>query len=456
MAEQSSSSGASDVWTNASLSAFRQAILSGQLAKAAELVPGDSTLHVEARDILNRMRFEWSLSPELLQVAVNKLLPDATPANVEQWAREGLIESMLIDGRRMFFRREPRNLMLLHRKAIGLPETPRNADTQPIVRHLEEIVRESERNPSAMLHPVRTTFSYSLVVKPGHPLMTKGATVRCWLPYPQVYRQQHSVRLIDSFPRSERVSPRDSLQRTVYFEQKIRDPSKPVRFEVKFEYATSAVVSGVWDGKPRLSKGNAKFPVGEVLERDPHIRFTDKSLKIARELAGQDTDQLAIAKRMFHWVDEYCLIPSAIESGLDRMRGDCGIQALTFITLCRSVGIPARWQSGWVPDPFGVGNMHDWAEVWIEPYGWIPVDVSYGKKQHADERVRDFYFGNTDAYRLIVNLDYGQPLVPAKNSLRSEPLDFQRGEVEIDGQNLYFDAWDYQFGFEHAAIAPKA
>jgi hypothetical protein len=44
---------------------------------------------------------------------------------------------------------------------------------------------------------------------------------------------------------------------------------------------------------------------------------------------------------------------------------------------------------------------------------------------------------------MVVNLDYGRELYPPKKSLRSEPADFQRGEVELDGKNLYFDAWDY-------------
>ena len=47
-------------------------------------------------------------------------------------------------------------------------------------------------------------------------------------------------------------------------------------------------------------------------------------------------------------------------------RGDCGIMALTFITLCRLVGIPARWQSGLSVSPTGVG-CHDWAMFYIAP-----------------------------------------------------------------------------------------
>ena len=54
---------------------------------------------------------------------------------------------------------------------------------------------------------------------------------------------------------------------------------------------------------------------------------------------------------------------------------------------------------------------------------------------------------------MIVNLDYGSPLHPPKHSLRSEPADFQRGEVEIDGRNLYFDEWRWEFKFEQD---PKA
>jgi hypothetical protein len=58
-----------------------------------------------------------------------------------------------------------------------------------------------------------------------------------------------------------------------------------------------------------------------------------------------------------------------------------------------------------------------------------------------------------DPYRLIVNLDYAQPLDPPKTSFRSEPNDFQRGEIEIDGHNLYFDEWDYKFQVETTPLA---
>ena len=115
---------------------------------------------------------------------------------------------------------------------------------------------------------------------------------------------------------------------------------------------------------------------------------------------------------------------------------------MTFITLCRAAGIPARWQSGWMLGP-GEPDMHDWAEFYVAPWGWLPADTSRGLQKSDDPTIRDFYFGHQDAYRLIVNRDYGCLLQPPKQSTRSEPLDFQRGEVEVDGVNLYFNEWDY-------------
>ena len=33
------------------------------------------------------------------------------------------------------------------------------------------------------------------------------------------------------------------------------------------------------------------------------------------------------------------------------------------------------WQSGWLLHPAHVG-LHDWCEIYLAPYGWLPVDVN--------------------------------------------------------------------------------
>src|SRR5690606_18479717 len=106
--------------------------------------------------------------------------------------------------------------------------------------------------------------------------------------------------------------------------------------------------------------------------------------------------------------------------------------------------IPARWQSGFGTKP-GELTMHDWSEIHIEPWGWIPTDATQGIRQSDDLAVQEFFCGHMEPYRFIVNLDYGRELQPPKTSFRSEPIDFQRGEVEVDGYNLYYNDWNWDF-----------
>jgi transglutaminase-like putative cysteine protease len=469
-----STTGASLAWTSddSLMVAWRDLISQGEFASANGLIVNvDSPEAIEARALLHRLRYDWSLDRAAMLAKLRSDIPDVTETDLDAWTSTGKLESMMIDGERRYFRREPRNLFLFNRdarerraKAKGQPLPPdRHDELSPIIPTLVEVVAASEKAPGEReVMPIRTRFEYTLIVKPDRPGAARGSTVRAWLPFPQVYGQQREVKLIDSFPRTEYISPRESKQRTIHFQQKIRDPSKPVRFEVSFEYTTAATCAILNRGMGLRHVKNhvPEAPATEdVRERPPHIVFTDEVRAIVQDQSKVAPDKPTLAKRLWEWVEsnipwraehEYCLIPSITEQALRLRKGDCGTVSLVYISLCRCAGIPARWQSGWTTDPATGGNMHDWTEINLDDLGWIPVDPSYGKKSHPDPRVRDFYFGNLDPYRLIVNTDFGQQLSPPMSGLRAEPLDFQRGEVEIDGRVLYFDEWDYEFRFSHS------
>jgi hypothetical protein len=57
--------------------------------------------------------------------------------------------------------------------------------------------------------------------------------------------------------------------------------------------------------------------------------------------------------------------------------------------------------------------------------------------------IKEFYLSGIDEYRLIINDDFGSEFDPSKKFYRSESIDFQRGELEWKGGNLYFDQWNY-------------
>jgi hypothetical protein len=62
-----------------------------------------------------------------------------------------------------------------------------------------------------------------------------------------------------------------------------------------------------------------------------------------------------------------------------------------------------------------------------------------GKRQRNRN---DFYFGNMDAFRMIANDDLLVDFTPEKKHWRSDPVDNQRGEVENESRNLYFDEFE--------------
>ena len=77
-------------------------------------------------------------------------------------------------------------------------------------------------------------------------------------------------------------------------------------------------------------------------------------------------------------------------------RGVCQDFAHVLLAACRSVGIAARYVSGYLHDPTLTGDnaaSHAWVDVWDEA-GWSALDPTHGREQ-------------TEAYvRVAVGRDY--------------------------------------------------
>jgi transglutaminase-like putative cysteine protease len=412
-------------------------------------------------EILRRTRHDFALTNEQVLTEIRKTIPNATQHDVDRWRESGELQSRMIDGEPRYFTRAVPNLFRFNKDAKRRQlhaEAKKEFDT---TAHVEKLVKLSEASNDPFVYPVKHHVTYEIDVHEDCPRLKPGAKVRAWLPYPQEYRQQREVKLIRSDPPETKIASKDAPQRSIYFEQTISDAKQPPRFRIEFEYMTSAYCPKLDPKEVKPYDKDGKLYREFTAERLPHIAFTPEIKQLSQEIVGDETNPLEKARRIFRWVSknipwcaemEYGIIPSLSIKGLTARRGDCGVQGTSFITLCRAAGVPARWQSGWQTKPGGL-NMHDWSEIYIEPWGWLPADASYGVRQSDDPRVHDFFCGHIDPYRLIVNLDYGQPLDPPKTSYRSEPTDFQRGEVEIDGHNLYFDEWDYKFDAQTKSLA---
>jgi hypothetical protein len=413
----------------------------------------------EAADIIHRIRIEYSLDADGLLAKVQKSVPDATGKDVERWSQEAHVRYRIIDGQKLFFRRASQNIFLFSEEAKARRKAAGNAPPESnwkLIDHLQEIVAEAESTGRTEVQPVHHEVTHTVTIPANSPGVAAGSLVRAWLPYPQEYRLQKKIRLVRATPEPKQIAPNAvdgspvtvAPQRTIYFEQRVADPTQPIEFKVVFGYDSFAYYPHLEEA--RVQPLSDAWGDAYLIERLPHIAFTPGVRAEVATIIGTETNALAKARKIFRWVsaqvpwnaeDEYGIIPSLALKGFNARRGDCGVQSSVFVTMCRIAGIPARWQSGYETKPSHWG-MHDWSEIYIAPWGWLPADASYGVQESDDPRIADFYCGHQDSYRMIVNLDWGRELVPAKESLRSEPADFQRGEVEVDGKNLYFDQWD--------------
>ncbi|WP_428940691.1 transglutaminase-like domain-containing protein [Fontivita pretiosa] len=463
--EQDGPTGASRAWTSddPAIARARQLVLRGELAQAEQLLAGASDVApdqtAEMLDLIRRFRLEYNLTETQLLERLKGQIRDVTAGDLARWRDAGQLQHRLLDGQVMYFRREPANLFRFCPDAITrrTPQPQQDPGQWKLTDRLAYVIEQARRSGNVQVAPIRHRITYTLTVPGSARGAKRGSLLRVWLPFAQEYRQQKNVTLISTSPPDAKIAPNGWPHRTLYFEHVIDDPARPVELKAVFDYVSYAYYPNLrdQDARPLPADWDGQY----LGERPPHIVFTPELRKTVAEIIGNETNPLAKARRIFHWIDanirycaeeEYCLIPSFTIKALSTRRGDCGIQSILFIAMCRAAGIPARWQSGWETKPVG-WNMHDWAEFYVHPWGWLPADVSYGLQKSDDPAIREFYFGHQDSYRLITNLDYGRELVPAKPSLRSEPADFQRGEVELDGRNLYFDEWDYDFKFEQWA-----
>jgi len=451
---------------------YRDLIAGGEFAKAAELIQhrlqNDKNISEQERlDLLfeiermDRIKKDFTKTqPEVVDF-IRKYIPAVTFQDINNWEKERSLERMMIDGEERYFNYAARNLFRINKECLRIwNEKHVDELTQPpapgalnLDEHIKAVRDEVVHKNRTHVMPVRLCIHYTISVNPD--VIPAGEPIRCWIPFPrEIASRQTNIALKSTNPLDHQLAPNTDLQRMIYLEKKT-EPGKPTEFGVEYEYTSYGVYHEIDSAK--VKPVDAQGPLKAYLDQEfPHIVFTDTLRQLSKRLIGSETNPYRIAQILFAWIDEnipwasareYSTIPNLPMYAYENRHGDCGIQTMLFMTLCRMNGIPARWQSGWEFQPPD-DSMHDWGMIYFEPYGWVPMDVTYGLRKSDDEKLKWFYLNGMDSYRLIFNDAITQPFTPAKQHFRSETVDSQRGEVEWAGGNLYFDQWDWNMKWE--------
>jgi transglutaminase-like putative cysteine protease len=104
-----------------------------------------------------------------------------------------------------------------------------------------------------------------------------------------------------------------------------------------------------------------------------------------------------------------------VEWVCDNKRGNCSDFHSLFISMARSVQIPAKFEMGiGIPTSKHAGEIpgyHCWAEFWLYGKGWVPVDISEAWKDAAR---RGYFFGAHDVNRVQFSVGRDITLSPAQ------------------------------------------
>lgn len=186
------------------------------------------------------------------------------------------------------------------------------------------------------------------------------------------------------------VSGESDAQPTVYFEETAK-AGEVFALEYEFDYTVTYRNLNLLLDTPAYctdadlsAEEERAFAPENMQEEVPHMMFTEQLKTLCKEIVGAETERFAQVKKDIRlcydgdglsFVRDYASIDNLSEYCALNRRGDCGVQSLLFITLCRIAGIPAQWESGLEAAPDYVGE-HDWAKFFIRGIGWLYADLA--------------------------------------------------------------------------------
>lgn len=279
---------------------------------------------------------------------------------------------------------------------------------------------------------LKINISHSLRIKEKKEEL--GEKIRVYLPLPLNAKQIFNVDIKNISPEYKELNKFDSVIRTVMFEKELQ---KDDIFKVEYSYENRINYVKL---DPSLSEELKKDMIEYLKEKEPHIVFTPYLKKLLKEIIKDEKNPIKIARLIYDYITKnvnysymrtYFAINNIAEYCALNLKGDCGVQALLFIVLLRMAKIPARWQAGLYTTKEHCGN-HDWAEFYVEPYGWVFADLSFGGAAFRKGKLDrwNYYFGNLDPYRMVATNEFQKEFNPPMKYLRNDPYDNQSGECE--------------------------
>lgn len=250
--------------------------------------------------------------------------------------------------------------------------------------------------------------------------------LRIWIPYPVIDNCQEleDFKLTGSF-NSHFLTDREYGNTIIYLDPKQNILDKNIS-EITLSFKVKRKECNAYLNQPASNR------ILWLSLRPNRLIPTKGSVKtLAKKITQGKTDDLERVRAIYDYlIDELtyykddpkiCGIGNSLLT-LKFKKGICTDYHSLFISLVRSLGIPAKFEIGFrIPEGVSESKLngyHCWAKFYVKDKGWIPVDISEADK-HPEKR--DYFFGHIDENRFHLTSGRDIRLKYAKNK---EPLNF--------------------------------
>ena len=434
-----------------------------RLINTEECLPAERQRFRAELEILRRLPAEYPYTRAEALELVRRYVPNFSEADFDSLLMKGKIFWHYLDGETRFFGRFFDSLCktdsFFAEAAAKQGHCIPGSDRGLLKESAEKMRAQGELS-------VRLTVRAELELEEA--FFREGALVRAYLPLPRVTEEQGDIAL-EEMSAGGQLGAESAAQRVIFWEERLGE-NHP--FIVSYRFLHTECYRDVYGLAERMqAEGRAEERVER--EANKQVRNAENTAEngmsscvesrydsalflpsaylksLADELTAGVTEPLVKAKCFYDFITKkvrysfmpsyFCLDRMAERCATDRV-GDCGIQALLFLSLCEAVGVPARWESGLKTEPKFIG-AHDWVRFYSTNFGWRAADLSYGGAawKRGDACLHRFYFGNVDPWRMAANARIlGETGFP-EPEFRADPYDNQVGEMALDGRGLHYE-----------------
>ena len=180
----------------------------------------------------------------------------------------------------------------------------------------------------------------------------------------------------------------------------------------------------------------------EFLKQEENIEKDHEQIqRIAESIKGQ-TETEIVKKTYDYVIDNLDYIVNGSKvlgavGALEQGKGDCSEYSDLFVTLCRAKNIPARVATGYTVRADADKSKHNWAEVYLQQFGWVPFDPSWGDMKNVAIRNKVFsrlrpvyiYFSHIRNDEVLRNYQFFRYTYRGERVKFSDSIEFKQPDI---------------------------